>query len=35
MDGDLQYKNTKIEQMKKESNFLRGDLKKEMDNDEY
>ena len=21
--------------MKKESNFLRGDLKKEMDNDEY
>ncbi len=26
MDGDLNYKNTKIEILKAESNYLRGDL---------
>lgn len=35
MDGDLEYKNTKIEQLKIDSNYLRGDLIKEFDTDEY
>lgn len=35
MDGDLDFKNTKIEILKKESNFLRGNLTAEFDSDEF
>jgi hypothetical protein len=33
MDGDLAYKNTKIEQLKMEANYLRGNLIEEFDSD--
>ena len=35
MDDDLDFKNTKIEILKKESNFLRGNLTAEFDSDEF
>jgi hypothetical protein len=35
MDGDLEYKNTKIEQLKLESNYLRGNLTEEFDSNEH
>ena len=35
MDDDLEYKNTKIEILKAESNYLRGDLTEQFDSDEH
>lgn len=35
MDGDLEYKNTQIEILKAESNYLRGDLIEQFDSDEH
>ena len=35
MDGDLNYKNTKIEILKAESNYLRGDLSAQFDDDTF
>ena len=35
MDDDLDFKNTKIEILKKESNFLRGELAEQFDDEEH